>query len=114
MISWEELFLTTNLYRLSPLSGSTETIDTFWEKADLMFIRKKQSVPLEIKDLYVGEMSPQETKDCLVNEETRNIQQLTVNDKKLADKLFQDLMGADSIPRKKFIEENAEKAKIYV
>lgn len=59
-------------------------------------------------------MSPQETKDCLVNEETRNIQQLTVNDKKLADKLFQDLMGADSIPRKKFIEENAEKAKIYV
>ena len=62
----------------------------------------------------LGEMSPQETKDCLVNAETRNIQQLTVNDKDLADKLFSDLMGSDSIPRKKFIEENAEKAKIYV
>ena len=62
----------------------------------------------------LGELSVQETKDCLVNEETRNIQQLTVNDKNLADRLFSDLMGADSIPRKKFIEENAEKARIYV
>ncbi len=62
----------------------------------------------------LGELSVQETKDCLVNEETRDIQQLTINNKDLADKLFSDLMGSDSIPRKRFIEENAEKAQIYV
>lgn len=62
----------------------------------------------------LGEMSPEETEEALVNPDTRIIEQITINDMGQAEKLFDTLMGSSSDKRKKYIEENSEKAGVYV
>jgi DNA gyrase subunit B len=62
----------------------------------------------------LGEMSPEETEEALVNPETRIIEQITVDDIGKATLLFDTLMGTSAEKRKKYIEENSEKAIIYV
>ena len=62
----------------------------------------------------LGEMSPEETEEALVNPETRIIEQITVDDIGKATLLFDTLMGISAEKRKKYIEENSEKAIIYV
>ena len=58
----------------------------------------------------LGEMSAEETEDALVHPETRTIKQLTVEDFKATDTLFDQLMGTASAPRKKFIQEHSKEA----
>ena len=62
----------------------------------------------------LGEMSPEETEETLVNPETRIIEQITVEDMGAADKLFDTLMGSSADKRKKYIEENSEEASIVI
>ena len=62
----------------------------------------------------LGEMSPEETEETLVNPETRIIEQITVEDIGVADKLFDTLMGSSADKRKKYIEENSEEASIVI
>lgn len=62
---------------------------------------------------HVGEMSAEET-DILVNPDIRNIQQITVDDAKKADILFDQLMGEAVAPRKKFIQEHSAEAEYEV
>ena len=58
----------------------------------------------------LGEMSADETEEALVNPETRTIKQVTVDDIKAADVLFDSLMGTAALPRKKFIQEHSKEA----
>ena len=58
----------------------------------------------------LGEMSAEETEDTLVNPTTRTIRQVTVDDFKATDALFDQLMGTASVPRKKFIQEHSKEA----
>lgn len=58
----------------------------------------------------LGEMSAEETEDTLTNPETRTIRQLTVDDIKSTDVLFDQLMGTAAAPRKKFIQEHSKEA----
>ena len=62
----------------------------------------------------LGEMSPEETEEALVDPRTRIIEQIIVEDIGKADNLFETLMGTSADKRKKYIEENSEKAIIYV
>ena len=62
----------------------------------------------------LGEMSPEETEEALVNPETRIIKQITIEDFGKADMLFEQLMGKDAEKRKTYIKENSERAEIYV
>ena len=62
----------------------------------------------------LGEMSSEEIEETLVNPETRIIEQITVEDIGVADKLFDTLMGSSADKRKKYIEENSERAEVYV
>lgn len=62
----------------------------------------------------LGEMSPEETEETLINPDTRIIQQVSISDLGKAETLFSDLMGDNVTARKRFIEDNAEKAGIYV
>lgn len=62
----------------------------------------------------LGEMSPEETEEALVNPETRIIEQIKVDDLGAADSLFDTLMGSSAEKRKKYIEENSERAEVYV
>lgn len=54
-------------------------------------------------------MSVEET-EILTDPAQRIIKQITVEDVKKADKLFDDLMGDAVVPRKMFIKEHSNKA----
>lgn len=62
----------------------------------------------------LGEMSAEETEDCLVHPDTRTIKQVTVDDIQATDVLFETLMGGAAVPRKKFIQEHSKEAKYGV
>ena len=59
---------------------------------------------------YVGEMDVEETEETLTDPENRIIKQITVEDVKKADQLFEDLMGAAITPRKKYIQDHSSEA----
>ena len=55
-------------------------------------------------------MDVEETEETLTDPENRIIKQITVEDVKKADQLFEDLMGAAITPRKKYIQEHSSEA----
>ena len=59
----------------------------------------------------LGEMSAEETEETLTNQKTRTIKQVTVEDIKATNALFEALMGTAPTPRKKFIQEHSQEAK---
>lgn len=61
----------------------------------------------------LGELSSEETEETLTNKETRIIKQITINDIKAADKLFEDLMGGGVTARKEFVKEHSKDAGKY-
>ena len=62
----------------------------------------------------LGEMSVEETEETLTDPENRIIKQITVEDGMAAARLFDDLMGSQVIPRKRFIQEHSHEATIEV
>ena len=58
----------------------------------------------------LGEMDVDEIEETLMDPENRIIKQITVDDVKAADKLFEDLMGTAITPRKKYIQEHSAEA----
>ena len=58
----------------------------------------------------LGELSPEETEETLLDPENRIIHQVTLSDIKATQKLFDDLMGTAIIPRKIYIKEHSEEA----
>ena len=62
----------------------------------------------------LGEMDVEETEETLTNPDQRIIKQITVEDSMAAVKLFDDLMGSQVTPRKRFIQEHSHEAKIEV
>ena len=61
-------------------------------------------------DKYVGEMDPDETEETLINPENRIIKQITVEDVKAANELFETLMGQSASLRKEYIKEHSKEA----
>lgn len=59
-------------------------------------------------------MDPAEMAETVMNEETRTLKQITMEDMAEVSKAFMNLMGEAVGPRKKFIEENAWRANIDV
>lgn len=57
----------------------------------------------------LGEMSAEDT-EILVDPEQRIIEQVTVDDIEKANKLFDDLMGTQVLPRKEFIKKHSKEA----
>ena len=62
----------------------------------------------------LGEMDVEETEETLTNPDQRIIKQITVEDSMAAAKLFDDLMGTQVTPRKRFIQEHSHEATIEV
>ena len=58
----------------------------------------------------LGEMSVEETEETLTDVNNRTIHQVTVEDIKATDNLFEDLMGQAVIPRKEFIKKYSKEA----
>ena len=71
---------------------------------------KNKNKKYQVKRLKgLGEMDEEET-TILVDPKERIIHQVTVEDVKAADKLFDDLMGTQIIPRKRFIQQHSQEA----
>lgn len=62
---------------------------------------------------HVGEMDKDETV-ILLDPEKRIINQVTVEDAKAADRLFDDLMGDAVTPRKRYIQEHSAEATFQI
>ena len=62
----------------------------------------------------LGEMDPEEMAETVMNPNTRTLKQITMEDAASVANVFMSLMGESVTPRKKFIEDNAERANIDV
>ena len=58
----------------------------------------------------LGEMSVEETEETLTDPDNRIIKQITVEDAKAADILFEQLMGTGVTARKAYIKEHSSEA----
>ena len=65
-------------------------------------------------DKHVGEMDAHEMEETVMSPETRTLKQITMDNIDEVNKVFLDLMGENTISRKKFIEENSWKANIDI
>lgn len=61
----------------------------------------------------LGEQDPEELGQCLLEPETRNVQQITVSDYNETSKLFDVFMGTAVPPRRAYILEHSEEAEYY-
>lgn len=61
----------------------------------------------------LGEMDVEETEETLTDPENRIIKQITVEDTKSTDVLFEQLMGAGVAARKAYIKEHSKEAGVY-
>ncbi len=59
----------------------------------------------------LGEMNPEELWETTMNPENRVLLQVTIDDGKEADHIFDTLMGSEVAPRKKFIQVHAKQVK---
>jgi len=59
----------------------------------------------------LGEMNPEQLWETTMNPENRVLIQITIEDAKEADRIFDVLMGDEVLPRKKFIQAHAKKVR---
>lgn len=82
------------------------------DDAALEEFRKKNASRSYVVNRFkgLGELSPEETEETLIEPENRIIKQITVDDIQSTDKLFDDLMGTAVVPRKLYIKEHSQEA----
>jgi len=83
------------------------------DKAEILDSLKKEKVSGISIQRYkgLGEMNPEELWSTTINPENRVLLKVTIGDAKEADHIFDTLMGEEVLPRKKFIQAWAKKAK---
>lgn len=62
----------------------------------------------------LGEMNPEQLWDTTMNQSSRILKQVTVEDTQRADEVFTMLMGEEVLPRKRFIQTHAKKAQLDI
>ena len=62
----------------------------------------------------LGEMDADELSETLLKSDNRYVKQIQIQDVKIAEKLFDNLMGSAVDPRRKYIEDHAEEANVEI
>lgn len=81
------------------------------DKTEILSSLAKKAAPSIQRYKGLGEMNPEELWSTTMNPENRVLLQITIEDAKEADRIFDTLMGEEVLPRKKFIQTHAKKVK---
>ena len=91
------------------------TIKYLKDDAALAEFRKTMKKSFDLGRMKgLGEMDPEEMAETVMSAETRILKQITMEDAAQVASVFMNLMGESVTPRKKVIEDNAERANIDV
>jgi len=78
------------------------------------FRNQNKSVKYQVNRLKgLGEMSVEETEETLTDPNNRIIKQITIEDVKATEQLFETLMGQSATLRKEYIKEHSDEAGLY-
>jgi DNA gyrase subunit B len=97
------------LYRIA----QGKTVTYVWSDAELEEHRKaNKNKSLNVQRFKgLGEMNAEQLWDTTMNPETRTLLKVNVQDLVDADSIFNDLMGDDVAPRRRFIQAHASQVK---
>lgn len=104
------------LYRVTN-KKSKKNADTYYQDQAALDADFPNGIPEHIdvgRFKGLGEMNPEQLWNTTMNPETRNLQRIVFNEenREISLQVFEDLMGSDVEPRKKFLQENAKYAAI--
>ncbi len=103
------------LYKLSYGKNEEYVYTEDAKEAKLEEITKTYKGTLKIQRYKgLGEMNPEQLWETTMNPATRILKKITIADAEMADQTFSNLMGDDVVPRKKFIQQQAQFAKIDI
>jgi DNA gyrase subunit B len=107
-----ELIANGNLYIAQPplyRVQSGKTVEYLWSDQQLDEYKKSKKQNLNVQRFKgLGEMNAEQLWETTMNPARRSLLQVAVEEAGLADILFNELMGDDVAPRRRFIQQNAK------
>lgn len=115
----EDLITSGHVYiGQSPLYKVTKGKDSIYllDDNELEEYKKKYTTSNLIIQRFkgLGELNPDQLKETTMDPNKRRMRQITYQDKKAVELLFNQLMGNTVAPRKDYIEKNAHKIEISI